>query len=92
MQSIGMTIRRLRKEQGVTQEELSEAIGVTPQAVSKWENDTGLPDISQLVPLANYFQVSIDTLFCRNPELWTKRVGFPSLKRFLLIPVAYNKY
>ena len=66
MQSIGMTIRRLRKERNITQEELSEAVGVTPQAVSKWENDAGLPDISQLVPLANYFQVSIDTLFCRN--------------------------
>ena len=39
MQSIGMTIRRLRKERNITQEELSEAVGVTPQAVSKWENE-----------------------------------------------------
>ena len=66
MQSIGHIIRRLRKEQGITQEELSEAIGVTPQAVSKWENGAGLPDISQLVPLANYFRVSMDTLFSRS--------------------------
>ena len=66
MQSIGTTIRRLRKERNITQEELSEAIGVTPQAVSKWENDAGLPDISQLVPLANFFCVSMDILFSRN--------------------------
>ena len=66
MQSIGHIIRRLRKEQGITQEELSEAIGVTPQAVSKWENGAGLPDISQLVPLANYFRVNMDTLFSRS--------------------------
>ena len=66
MQSIGTTIRRLRKERNITQEELSEAIGVTPQAVSKWENEAGLPDISQLVPLANFFCVSMDILFSRN--------------------------
>lgn len=66
MKNIGSTIRRLRKAQGITQEELSEAIGVTPQAVSKWENGAGMPDIAQLVPLANYFRVSIDTLFSRD--------------------------
>ncbi len=74
MQAIGNTIRRLRKEQNVTQEELSEAIGVTPQAVSKWENSAGLPDISQLVPLANYFHVSIDTLFSHNESTIDREV------------------
>ena len=66
--TIGNTIRRLRKENGVTQEELAEAIGVTPQAVSKWENGAGMPDVSQLVPLANYFRVSMDTLFDRESD------------------------
>ena len=48
----------LRNLRGFTQEELAEQIGVTSQAVSKWENNTGLPDISQVVPLANFFGVS----------------------------------
>lgn len=62
-ESMGRIIRRLRKERGLTQEELAELIGVTFQAVSKWENDTGMPDISYVVPLANVFGVTTDTLF-----------------------------
>ncbi len=62
-QTIGQIIKRLRKERNLTQEELAELINVTPQAVSKWENGTGLPDISQIVPLASVFGVSSDTLF-----------------------------
>ena len=54
---VGQTIRRLRKERGLTQEELAEQLGVTAQAVSKWENETGMPDISQIVPLAGVFGV-----------------------------------
>ncbi len=60
---MGQIIKRLRKERGFTQEELAEQIGVTFQAVSKWENDTGMPDISQVIPLATVFDVSTDVLF-----------------------------
>lgn len=56
-------IRKLRKECGFTQEELAEQLGVTFQAVSKWENRTGMPDISQVVPLASVLGVSTDMLF-----------------------------
>ncbi len=45
-QSIGQTIKRLRKKRNLTQEELAEQLKVTSQAVSKWENETGMPDIS----------------------------------------------
>jgi transcriptional regulator with XRE-family HTH domain len=60
---IGHTIKRLRKERSLTQEELAEQLNVTAQAVSKWENGTGMPDISQIVPLAGVFGVSTDVLF-----------------------------
>ena len=60
--SIGKTIKDLRKSRGLTQEELAERIGVTAQAISKWENESGMPDISQVVPLAHIFGVSTDTL------------------------------
>ncbi len=60
--TIGKNIKEKRKKCGFTQEEVANRIGVTPQAVSKWENDTGLPDITQLVPLARLFGVSTDSL------------------------------
>lgn len=63
VKSIGQTIKTLRRERNLTQEELAEHINVTSQAVSKWENDVGLPDISQVVPLAHFFGVSMDILF-----------------------------
>ncbi len=62
-ESIGKTIRRLRKERGLTQEELAQRLNVTSQAVSKWESESGMPDISQIVPLASVFGVSTDVLF-----------------------------
>lgn len=64
-ETMGQIIKRLRKERGFTQEELAEQVGVTFQAVSKWENDTGMPDISQVIPLATVFEVSTDVLFGR---------------------------
>ena len=60
--SIGKTIKDLRKSRGLTQEELAERIGVTAQAISKWENESGMPDLSQIVPLAHVFGVSTDTI------------------------------
>ena len=62
-ETMGQIIRRLRKERGLTQEELAEHLGITFQAVSKWENGTGMPDISQVVPIARIFGVSTDVLF-----------------------------
>lgn len=62
-ETMGQIIRRLRKERNMTQDELAEQLGVTFQAISKWENDIGLPDISQVIPLATVFHVSTDVLF-----------------------------
>lgn len=61
--TMGQIIKKLRKGRGFTQEELAERLGVTYQAISKWENDSGMPDISQIVPLATIFDVSTDFLF-----------------------------
>ena len=61
--NIGQIIRKLRKERTFTQEELAEQLNISAQAVSKWENGTSLPDISQVVPLASVFGVTADVLF-----------------------------
>lgn len=65
MESIGTTIATLRKDRDMTQEELAKAIGVSAQAVSKWENG-GVPDTGLLPKIADYFSVSIDALFGRS--------------------------
>lgn len=60
--SVGKTIANLRKSKGWTQVELAEKLSVSDKAVSKWESEAGLPDISQLPVLAKLFGVSIDLL------------------------------
>lgn len=59
---IGNKIKSLRKKQHITQEQLAEKIGVSFQAVSKWENDIALPDITLLPVLADFFGVSTDEI------------------------------
>lgn len=61
---LGKTILELRKQSGMTQEELANRLGVTAQAVSKWENDISCPDISLLPELAKLFSITIDELLC----------------------------
>ena len=60
--TIGKRIQTLRKERGMTQKQLADAVGVTPQAVSKWETDESCPDITALPLLASTLGVSVDAL------------------------------
>ena len=60
--TFGTMIAALRKEQGMTQLELAEKMGVTDKAVSKWERDLSFPDVNSLPKLAEIFHVSVDEL------------------------------
>lgn len=60
--TFGQRIKHYRKNLGYTQSELAEAIGVTTQAISKWETDSSMPDISQIVPLARILATTTDIL------------------------------
>ena len=60
--NIGTKIKELRRRDGRTQEALAEALGVTNQAVSRWESGGSYPDIELLPALADFFSVSIDEL------------------------------
>jgi len=63
---IGKNIKYLRQQNSVTQEALAEHLGISYQAVSKWETGANTPDISLLPRIAKYFRVSLDTLFSEN--------------------------
>ncbi len=55
-------IRRLRKERSLTQEQLSEALGVTPGAVYKWEAKLSVPELNLMMEMADFFDTSVDVL------------------------------
>jgi transcriptional regulator with XRE-family HTH domain len=66
---IGEVIYKLRKEKGITQEQLANFIGVSTAAVSKWEGGASYPDITLLPDLATFFGITIDKLLNYNIEL-----------------------
>ena len=62
MTDFGEFLYGLRKEKGLTQAELAEALGVTNKAVSKWETGEAMPETSLLIPISRIFGVSVDEL------------------------------
>ncbi|MBR6808423.1 MAG: helix-turn-helix transcriptional regulator [Clostridia bacterium] len=69
--SIGTTIKKLRRNKGITQEQLAEYLGISASAVSQWESEKSCPDIYQLPILANVFDVTTDEILevdIRNNE------------------------
>ena len=86
----GQAVRRLREEKKITQQQLADAIGVTPKAVSRWETGRGLPDISLLDPLAAALGVSVAELMSGS-EVKNRNVSANLLRgRFFVCPVCGN--
>ena len=65
--NIGNNIKQLRLRKNLTQDQVAEKLGVSYQAVSKWENNANTPDIALLPEIADLFGVSIDALFSDDP-------------------------
>ena len=59
-------LKKYRILKNLTQEDVAEYLGITPQSVSKWERGAGMPDISMVVPLSNVLGVSTDVLFGKD--------------------------
>ena len=72
--SIGTNIYTLRKERKITQAQLAEKLGVSEQAISKWEHDQCAPDVSLFPMIAGYFGVSIDRLFGYHMNSYAEEV------------------
>jgi len=60
--TIADRIQSLRKTKGLSQEQLAEAVGVSRQAVSKWESEQAMPDMEKVIALSEFFEVTTDYL------------------------------
>lgn len=72
--NIGRKIKNLRLQKSATQEELAAHLSISPQAISKWENDVTTPDIQLLPPLSAFFGVTIDELFDMADHMHLERI------------------
>lgn len=89
MASMKLRVAELRRQKGLTQQELADVLGISFQSISKWETNVTMPDITLLPVLADYFDVSIDELLGRKPlrsegyipsqtaakDFWNKRLS-----------------
>lgn len=73
--NLGANIKYFRKNKGFTQEELAGMLGVTPQAVSRWESEAGLPDVSMIVPIAQTLNITTDALLGYQVQSQDDRVA-----------------
>lgn len=71
---IGNQIKFLRQRRGITQEEMANHLGISPQAISKWERGVATPDIALLPDISAYFGVTIDALFALSDETRMERI------------------
>ena len=67
---IGRIIKKRRVAMKLTQEELADKLNVTPQAVSRWENETSLPDITLVPKISVALDLSCDTLLMKKEDLF----------------------
>ncbi|PEU82333.1 transcriptional regulator [Bacillus cereus] len=70
--SLGEQLKKLRESKGFSQEDIAKKIGVTRQAVYKWENDKSCPDIENLILLSELYNVTLDELIKGNRNLKEK--------------------
>jgi len=86
----GASIRALRERAGMTQRHLADQLGITDKAVSKWETDRGLPDITLVEPLACALGVSVAELLSGEQIVNVNRAGNLLRAKFYVCPLCGN--
>ena len=91
--SIGENIKILRKNMSIGQEILANAVGVSVQAVSKWETGQSLPDVGIIPDIANFFKVSIDSLFFGEnaADMKSDKLSLPDDDKLYIVQVRNGK-
>ena len=88
MENFGERLATLRKERGMSQEDLAEKLQLTRQTISNWETGASTPDISFLVSLAEVFEVSVDSLLGRSASHQKEKAKDPFLAIFCLFQLT----
>ena len=87
--TLGEKLRNARKQEGLTQEQLSEKLGISRSAVAKWGTDNGIPDISNLIALSDEFGLSLDELIKENTAVKKKLIADSSAKKWHILIIMY---
>lgn len=88
--NIGQRIQGLRKQRGISQEKLADKVGVSRQAVSKWESEQSLPDLDRVLLMSEYFGVSTDYLL-KGVELPSRQsMEEVNANLFVIVATALN--
>lgn len=87
-EKMGVLIKTLRAERGMTQRELADALAVSDKAVSKWERGAGFPDLSAAEALSDIFGVSLERLFNGDDFCKNERRGSMKNVKFYVCPVC----
>ncbi|NCA66511.1 MAG: XRE family transcriptional regulator [Clostridia bacterium] len=82
--SFGERLAKFRKAKGLTQEDVGDKLGVTAQAVSKWENDTTLPDPMMLKELARLYNVTLNQIYGMEEETTVSMKEDKDISKMLL--------
>lgn len=87
--TIGKFIAQKRKEKNLTQEQLAEKLNVSRQAITKWETDKGLPDVSNLIALSDEFGLSLDELIKGDIAVKKKIIADSAAKKWHILVIVY---
>lgn len=86
---IGLKIKQLREENDLSQDAFAEKLHVTRQAVSKWENGRGCPDIENIISISDVFRISLDELVKSDKKIENKIVVDSASKKWHLLVIAF---
>lgn len=86
---LGEKIRDQRKKAGLSQEQLAEKLNVSRQAITKWETNKGIPDISNLIALSDEFGLSLDELIKEDGAVKKKIISDSSSKKWHILVIVY---
>ena len=87
--NIGKRIHEIRQQKNLTQEQLASDLGISRQAVSKWESDKAIPDIENLMYISNLYNVSLDELIKGDDRVGQKIVADASAKKWHKLSILF---